>query len=164
MEKVANEAYVSVEYTGTLENGEVFDSSSGRPPLEVKMGAGQVIKGFEEALMGMTINEKKKITIEPEDAYGQRDDSLLHDFPRSNVPPEVDPKKGQIVGLQTPDGQQVPAQVISVDEEKVILDLNHPLAGQALTFDIEVVGISETPTQQSGCAGCSEGGCEPGCC
>ncbi len=167
MEKVESNMYVSVEYTGTLQNGEVFDSSAGRQPLEVKMGAGQLIKGFENALMGMVLHEKKTFTIEPEDAYGERNESLMHSFPTANVPPGVNPQVGQTIGLQTQDGRQVPAQVVSVDDEKVVLDLNHPLAGQALTFDIEVVGISDTPTQvQAGSGGgCSSGGdCSSECC
>ena len=90
----------------------------------------------------------------------------MHHFPKANVPPGVEPQVGQMIGLKTEDGRQVPAQVVSVDNEKVVLDMNHPLAGQSLTFDIEVVGISDTPTQvQAGCSGCdcsSAGSCDDG--
>jgi len=162
MEKVENNMYVSVHYKGTLNNGEVFDSSEGRMPLEILMGGGQMIKGFENSLMGMALNEKKTFTLAPEDAYGLREENLLHNFPLSKVPPGVIPEVGQVIGLQMPDGRQVPAQIIRIDNENVVLDLNHPLAGQALTFDIEVVGISTTPTQnQGGCGGecgCSSAG------
>jgi FKBP-type peptidyl-prolyl cis-trans isomerases 2 len=174
MEKVENNMYVSVHYKGTLNNGEVFDSSEGRMPLEVLMGSGQLIKGFENSLMGMALKEKKTFTLAPEDAYGLREEKLLHNFPLSEVPPGANPEVGQLIGLQTPDGRQVPAHIIKIDNENIVLDLNHPLAGQALTFDIKVVGISNTPTQDQGGCGCGctssgncddEGGCgEGGCC
>ena len=99
MEKVENGMFVSVDYRGALQSGEVFDTSSGRQPLEVQIGAGNVIKGFEEALLGMSLNEKKSFTIEPEDAYGQRDESLKRVFARAEVPPEIDLQVGQIVGI-----------------------------------------------------------------
>lgn len=156
MEKVENGQFVRVHYKGTLQNGEVFDTSEGRHPLEVQMGAGQIISGFEEALMGMSLNEKKVFTLEPEDAYGKRDESLTHSFPRSDVPAEINPEVGQTVALSSSEGQQVPATITAVDDEKVVVDLNHPLAGETLTFDIEVVGISATATQDP--AGCG-GGC-----
>jgi peptidylprolyl isomerase len=175
MEKVENNMFVSVHYKGTLPNGEVFDSSEGRMPLEVQMGAGRLIKGFEDSLIGMSLKEKKTFTLAPEEAYGPRDENMMHNFPLSEVPPGVVPEIGQIIGLQTQDGRQVPAKVAQIDNENVTLDLNHPLAGQTLTFDIEVVGISNTPTQaQEGCGcgcdcsssdGCDDGGnCGEGCC
>ena len=159
MEKVAKDMFVSVEYTGTLENGDVFDTSQGRQPLEIQMGAGQLIKGFEDALDGMALKEKKTFTLEPEDAYGQRDDSLTRDFPRADVPPEMDPQVGQTVGLHDGQGQQIPATIVDVTDENVTVDLNHPMAGKALTFDIEVVNISETPTQAPENCG-SDCGCD----
>jgi|LQYC01.1.fsa_nt_gi peptidylprolyl isomerase len=172
MEKVENNMYVSVHYKGTLNNGEVFDSSEGRMPLEILMGSGQLIKGFENSLMGMALKEKKTFTLAPEDAYGLREEKLLHNFPLSEVPPGANPEVGQLISLQMPAGRQVPAQIIKIDNENIVLDLNHPLAGQALTFDIEVVGISNTPTQDQGGCGCTSsdncnvgGGCgEGGCC
>ena len=164
MEKVENGLFVSVDYTGTLENGEVFDSSQGSRPLEVKMGSGQILKGFENALEGMALNEKKVFSLSPEDAFGKRNEELTHTFNRTELPPASDPKVGEILSLSTQDGQQFPARIAQVDDEKIVVDLNHPLAGQTLTFDIEVVGISDTPTQApmgcgSGCD-CSSGGCE----
>ncbi|NOY68036.1 MAG: peptidylprolyl isomerase [Deltaproteobacteria bacterium] len=163
MEKVENNAFVSVDYKGTLTNGEVFDSSEGRQPLEVQIGAGHVIKGFENALLGMAVNEKKTFSLEPEAAYGERDESYMHTFPRADIPPEMDPKVGETIGLHTPDGQQVPARITHSDDEKVIVDLNHPLAGETLTFEIEVKGVSKTPTQEpTSCgSGCD---CSSGCC
>lgn len=154
MNKVENGLYVQVEYEGTLENGDVFDSSKGRQPLEFQMGAGQMIKGFETAVLGMKINEKKSIALEPEDAYGHRDEELTRVFDRSEIPPGMNPEVGQTIALTTPDGQQIPARISNLDDQKIYLDLNHPLAGESLNFDIEVVGITQSPTQQHGCGGC----------
>lgn len=162
MQTVENGNFVSVHYNGTLENGEQFDSSEGRPPLEFKVGAGQMIKGFEAAVMGMAVNEKKTVTLAPEEAYGDRDENQTHDFPRDQVPPDMDPQVGQTIGLTTPQGQQIPARIIAVDDQKVRFDLNHPLAGKTLTFEIEVVSIGDAPSQQP--AGCGSGcDCSSGC-
>lgn len=163
MNKVEDGLFVSVEYKGTLQNGEVFDTSRGRQPLEVQMGAGQLIPGFENALMGMSLNEKKTFTLEAEEAYGQRDESLTHVFAKSDIPSQMDPQVGQTVALSTQEGRQIPAQVVKVDDQGVTVDMNHPLAGKELTFEIEVVGISATRTRQpqecgSGCD------CSSGCC
>ena len=155
MEKVETGQFVRVHYKGTLQNGEIFDTSEGRHPLEVQIGEGQIISGFENALMGMSLNEKKVFTLDPEDAYGQKDESLTHSFPRADVPAEINPEVGQTVALCSSEGQQVPALITEMDDEKVVVDLNHPLAGQTLTFDIEVVGISATATQEP--AGCGSG-------
>ncbi len=167
MEQVENGAFVSVEYTGTLGNGEVFDTSRNRQPLEVHMGAGRMIPGFEQALMGMALNEKKTFTLEAEQAYGVRDENLMRKFPRNSAPSGMVPQVGQLVALQTPDGQQIPAKIVQVDDSNITMDLNHPLAGEALTFEVEVVGINATATQAS--AGCSCGcdcgcDCSSGCC
>ena len=163
MKTVENNLFVSLDYRGTLSNGEVFDTSYGRHPLEIQMGAGQLIRGFENALHGMAVNEKKTFTLEPEEAYGHRDESLTQKFPMADVPPEMDPQVGQTVGLSTEDGQEIPAVIVSVDEKHVTVDLNHPMAGKTLTFEIEIKGISNTPTQHSGGCGsgcdCSSGGC-----
>ncbi|MBL0715928.1 MAG: peptidylprolyl isomerase [Desulfosarcina sp.] len=165
MPKVENDLFISVNYKGTLDNGEVFDTSADRPPLEIQMGAGQLIRGFEDALVDMALNEKKTFRLTPEEAYGPRDDEQMHRFARSDVPPEMDPQVGQTIALTAPDGQQVPARIARVDDEQVTVDLNHPLAGQALTFEIEVVGISPTPTQpQTGCGGdCDCSSSKSGC-
>lgn len=169
MEKVTEGLFVSVDYTGTLENGEVFDSSKGRQPLEIQMGAGQLIKGFESALEGMSLNESKIFTLDPEDAYGHRDEGNEYTFKRSELPPQMNPREGQTIGLTSPDGRQFPGYITKVDDDQVTVDLNHPMAGKKLTFDIKVVGISKTATQAAGC-GCDcgskehEDGCKSGKC
>jgi peptidylprolyl isomerase len=155
LEKVENGAYISVQYTGTLGNGDVFDSSQGRQPLEIHMGAGQMIKGFEAQLLGMALNEKKVFTLNPENAYGPRNADMMQSVPRSEVPPDLDVQVGTIVGLVNQEGRRIPALIVEMDDKQLTLDLNHPLAGESLTFDIEVVGISSTPTQKY--ASCSSG-------
>lgn len=156
MEKVETGLYVSVDYKGTLQNGEVFDTSQGSQPLEVKMGVGQLIEGFERELLGMSLNEKKTFTLNPDDAYGQRDESLTREFARADLPPEMEPRIGMMIALRSPDGRQMPAKITHLDDEKLSVDLNHPLAGESLTFEIEVVGINDAPTQ-------SHTGCGSGC-
>ncbi|MFZ5573361.1 MAG: FKBP-type peptidyl-prolyl cis-trans isomerase [Thermodesulfobacteriota bacterium] len=158
MQKVEKGLFVSVDYTGTLQNGDIFDSSRGRHPLEVEIGAGHLIKGFEAALMGMSLNEKKRFTLAPEEAYGHKNEEYLHTFDRSEIPPEITPEVGETVALTSPDGHEIPARIAQVDDQRVIVDLNHPLAGESLTFDIQIVGISDTPTQEN--HGC---GCDCGC-
>jgi peptidylprolyl isomerase len=160
MSKVENGKFVTVNYKGTLNNGEVFDTSEGAQPMEVMVGGGQVIQGFEQALMGMALNETKAFTLEPDQAYGHRDEEQLHTFSRQEVPEEMNPQVGDVIGLQTPDGQQIPAKIAEADDEKVVVDLNHPLAGETLNFEIEVTGINDEPTQQA--AGCGSG-CSSGC-
>ena len=163
MDKVENGLFVSIHYTGTLDNGEVFDTSHGRQPLEVEMGAGDVLEQFQTALMGMALKDKKKFTLSAEDAYGERREDLSHTFARSELPADADPKVGDVLSLTSSDGHQFPARIAEADDEKVVVDLNHPLAGHNLTFEVEVVGISETRTQEplapgSGCH-CGSGDC-----
>jgi peptidylprolyl isomerase len=122
------------------------------------MGAGQLIKGFEGALEGMALNEKKTFILDPEDAYGHRKKGCVHSFDKSEIPAEMNPEVGQTVALSTAEGRQIPAHITAIDDKKITVDLNHPLAGQSLTFEIEVVGISETATQQHG--GCDHCSCE----
>jgi len=164
MQKVESGKFVSVAYKGTLDNGEVFDTTEGRNPIELQVGAGQIIQGFENELLGMALNEKKEFTLPPENAYGARDENNIHTFSREEVPAEMNPQEGEIIGLQTPDGQQIPARVAQFDEEKLVVDLNHPLADKALTFEVEVVGINDEPTQvDENCGSCGTG-CSSGCC
>ena len=132
---------VTVHYKGTLEDGSVFDSSEGNDPLEFTIGAHEVINGFEDAVIGMSAGEKKTQAIAPEDAYGEREDALVFHVPRSSMQPGLDVSPGDFVRVTLPDGQTAPMQVVEVDNEAVILDANHPLAGKTLTFELELVGI-----------------------
>ena len=162
MQKVENGLFVQVAYTGTLEDGQVFDTSEGRTPLEVPIGAGQMIPGFEAALMDMELGEKKTFTLTPDEAYGEHMAERIMEFPADQIPADMNPQVGQTIGVSTSEGQQMPALITQIDDEKVTLDLNHPLAGKSLTFAIEVVGISkESATQEA--PSCSSGGCSSCC-
>lgn len=141
MSSVENGMTIKVHYTGSLDNGEVFDSSKDREPLEVTLGQGQLIKGFENALLGMSLNEQKTVTIPPEEAYGFRDKNAKKAFPKEQLPPDMDVEVGQTVALMSSQGQQIPATVVEVDENGITVDLNHPLAGENLTFELEVVDM-----------------------
>lgn len=133
---------VKVHYTGKLEDGTVFDSSQGRDPLAFTLGEGRLIPGFEVGTEGMTVGDKKTITIPPDEAYGQHRDDLTLEVNRSNFPKDLDPKVGQQFEMQQPGGQSVNVTVTQVEGEKVTVDANHPLAGKTLIFDIELVEVS----------------------
>jgi peptidylprolyl isomerase len=149
--------FVKVHYTGKLEDNQVFDTSQNCHPLEVKIGNQQLIKGFEEALIGMKINEKKSFSLSPEEAYGERDESLEKTFERRDLPPNLEAEIGQVFALRDEANKQVRATVKHVDSEKIIMDLNHPLAGKALTFEVEVLEINDEPSAAP--PSCGSGGC-----
>jgi peptidylprolyl isomerase len=132
---------VKIHYTGKLDDGTQFDSSAGRDPLEFELGGGQVIPGFDNAVDGMSVGESKSVRIEPDQAYGERHEQLVQEVPRSALPDDLEPQVGMGLQSQSPDGQVMMLMVTSVDEDSVTLDANHPLAGQALNFDIELVEI-----------------------
>ena len=138
---VSNGDTVKVEYTGKLSDGSVFDSSEGGDPLEFTMGEGQLIPGFESAVEGMEVDEEKTVTISADDAYGQKNDDFIQDFPKESLPDEIPAEKGQQLQLQTQDGQAIPGLITNVSDDKITVDMNHPLAGKDLTFDIKVVEI-----------------------
>jgi len=133
---------VTIHYTGTLEDGTIFDSSEGRDPLSFTVGNGQVIPGFEEAVIGMTKDEKKNVTIPVEKAYGPRNEEMVIEVPRNQMPPDINPEVGQKLQMQGPDNQIVVVEITGVTDELVTLDANPPLAGKDLIFDIELVTIS----------------------
>lgn len=133
---------VSVHYTGRLVTGEQFDSSAGREPLAFTVGAGQMIKGFDAAIPGMAVGDKKTITIAAADAYGEKDPTAIIEFPAENVPADMKLEAGMPLTLSNQYGQPVPVVVIEVKEDVIVLDANHHLAGQDLVFDIELVTIN----------------------
>lgn len=156
MRKVEKGNYVKVHYTGKIEgDGEVFDSSQGCQPLEIQIGSGQVIPGFENALLGMEQREQKTFVLNPAEAYGDRDENLKHTFSRSQLPPDLHPQQGQVLVLQHPQQGQIPATVTEVTEKDIVLDLNHPLAGKTLNFSIEVVEINDQPSPSACSCGCT---------
>lgn len=140
MEKAKTGDNVQVHYTGTLDDGSVFDSSRAREPLEFTVGSGQVIAGFDSAISGMAPGEAKTVTIPADDAYGARRDDLLFTVPREQLPDSIEPEVGQQLQMSQ-NGQVAVVTVAEVTSDVVTLDANHPLAGRDLTFDLEVVEI-----------------------
>jgi peptidylprolyl isomerase len=141
MTQAKNGDTVKIHYTGRLEDGSEFDSSSGKEPLQFSIGSGQVIPGFDEAVTGMKVGEKKTAEIPCDKAYGDRDPSMVMMVDRKHVPPEINPEVGQRMEMGGPNGELVIVNVIDVNDENVTLDANPPLAGEDLTFDIELVEI-----------------------
>jgi peptidylprolyl isomerase len=141
MVQVKDGDIVKVHYTGKLTNGEQFDSSTGREPLEFTVGAGQMIKGFDAAMPGMKVGEKKTINILPEDAYGVKDEQAIIEFPKENIPKEMKPEVGMQLQLRNENGQPFPVTIAEIKDDIIVLDANHSLAGKELVFDIELVEI-----------------------
>lgn len=141
MPKVKNGDTVKVHYTGKLEDGSIFDTSESRDPLEITLGEGKLIPGFENAVVGLEVGDKTTANIESTEAYGERRDDLEVTVEREQLPEDIEPEVGMQLQLNQPDGQPVPVQITKVEEENIIIDANHPLAGKDLTFDIELVDI-----------------------
>jgi FKBP-type peptidyl-prolyl cis-trans isomerase 2 len=130
---------VRVHYTGKLEDGQVFDSSRDGEPLEFTVGAGEVIPGFDEAVRGMSVGEMKTVEIEPENAYGPRRESLVATIERARAQFPVEPQVGMRLALPLQDGNQLEVVVTEITDEQVTIDGNHPLAGEKLIFDVELI-------------------------
>lgn len=141
MTKVKANDTVRVHYTGKLQNGQVFDSSVEREPLEVQLGQGSLIPGFENGLVDMEVNEKKTVTIPKEEAYGEVRDELFHSVKKEELPENIAPEVGMGLVAKNPDGSEYQLRVAKVEDDHVILDGNHPLAGHDLVFDLELVEI-----------------------
>ncbi len=134
---------VLVHYKGTLPDGQLFDSSEGREPLSFELGSGMVIKGFDDGVTGMEVGDKKTVHIPNEDAYGPINEEMIIDFPRNQIPDEVPLVVGETLNMhQEGNGQVMQVVIREVTDEHVILDANHPLAGQDLIFELELVGIA----------------------
>lgn len=133
---------VKVHYTGSLEDGQVFDSSRDREAFEFTLGEDAVITGFQDAIEGQKVGDKVEVEIEPEDGYGPRSDDQIFTVPRTQIPEDIDLEPGKYLQAQTPDGP-VNVKVLEAGEEEVKLDGNHPLAGENLHFEIEILDISK---------------------
>ncbi len=131
---------VRVHYKGSLSDGTVFDTSRNRDPLEVTLGSGQLIPGFENAVLGMETGEERRVTIPAEDAYGPRRDELILEVPRGRFPPDIEPEVGKQLRM-TQEGHDFVVVVQDVKEDSVTLDANHPLAGKELIFELELVEV-----------------------
>lgn len=133
---------VRIHYTGTLTDGSVFDSSSGREPLEFAVGSGQIIPGLDTAIPGMEVGENKTVTVPADQAYGPVDPANRQAVPRADIPDDIPLDLGAQLQMSSPDGQHVmPVTVVEVSDDEVVLDANHPLAGKDLIFAIEIVSI-----------------------
>jgi len=132
---------VQVHYQGTLKDGTEFDSSSGRDPLKFTIGSGQVIPGFDQAAVGMSVGDKKEVEIPCDDAYGPHDPQQVQQVGRDQIPEHIDVAPGARLQASTPDGRQMVLTVVEANDDTVTLDANHPLAGQDLKFEIKLVAI-----------------------
>ena len=143
MKTVKKGDVVKVEYVGTLEDGTVFDSSDRHEaPLEFNVGAGQLIKGFEDAVIGRKVGEEKEIKLEPKDAYGEHNPELVREMPKDCFPEDQEIQPGMLFMMSLPDGRQVPVRISEVSEDAVKIDLNSPLAGKKLIFKIKIIHIA----------------------
>ncbi|MDF4222177.1 peptidylprolyl isomerase [Maribacter sp. M208] len=141
MSKVKADSQVKVHYTGKLSNGQTFDSSIGREPLDVKLGQGSLIPGFEKGLLDMEVNEKKTIVIAKEDAYGEKQKELFQTVQKSDLPADMEPKVDMALMATNADGSERQLRVAEVNENDIVVDANHPLAGEDLTFELELVEV-----------------------
>ena len=132
---------VKVHYTGKLTNGQIFDSSLEREPLEVTIGKGMLIPGFENALVDMKVNEKKTVEVVKEEAYGDIQKELFHEVKNEQLPPDVKPEIGMGLASKSEDGSEHQFRVVDIKDDHIIIDGNHPLAGQNLIFELELVEI-----------------------
>jgi FKBP-type peptidyl-prolyl cis-trans isomerase SlyD len=131
---------VSIEYTLTDDAGAVLDTNVGKEPLTFIEGAGQIVKGLERELNGMKVGDQKKVQVKPEDGYGLPDKNAYHEIPREKIPPEGQ-KPGTMLMTKSPDGRTIPMRVHEVKDKTVVVDLNHPLAGKTLNFDVKIKDI-----------------------
>lgn len=168
MTQIAKGDLVQMHYTGKLEDGEVFDSSSGRDPLEFTAGGFELIPGMSNGVFGMKVGDKRTLTIAPADGYGDHNPDMIHKLPRANAPETT--KVGDTFMVQGP-GMRIPVVVTEVTTQHVTIDANHPLAGKTLIFDVEIVKIDVgagdlNPSHGCGCgdSGCGDGGCGSGGC
>lgn len=141
MQEVKKGDTIKVHYHGTLTDGTIFDSSNGREPLEFEVGAGMMIEGFDQGVLGMVLGVKKQISIPAEQAYGDKREDMIMEFPIDRFPADMVPEVGMQLNMSNNEGDQFPVQIVEVADEYVLLDGNHPLAGKDLIFDIEVVDI-----------------------
>jgi FKBP-type peptidyl-prolyl cis-trans isomerase SlpA len=144
MNQVKENNTVKVNYTGKLSDGQVFDTSEGKEPIEFTLGQGQLIPGFEKGLIDMELNEKKTITVAKDEAYGDVNKDLIQEVKKTELPQDMTPEVGMGLVSKSPDGQEMNLMVVEVKEETIVIDGNHPLAGKDLVFDLEVLEIKET--------------------
>lgn len=141
MQQVKSGDKVKVHYHGKLTTGETFDSSEGRQPLEFEVGSGMVIKGFDAGVTGMTVGEKRTINIPAEEAYGPLNPDMFIEYPKAQFPADMKLELGMPLVMSNAAGQQFEVKICEIKDEVIVLDANHPLAGEELIFDLELVEI-----------------------
>lgn len=162
-EQVKKGDVVSLDYTGSLQDGTEFDSSKGRSPLQFEVGAGEVIPGFDKAVEGMKMDEEKTFTIPCAEAYGPIQAELMQEVPKDKMPNGIELKEGMQLMMNGPQGERAIITIAKVSEKMVTVDMNHPLAGKDLTFKVKVVGIN-LPREDACCGECKDGECSSGDC
>jgi FKBP-type peptidyl-prolyl cis-trans isomerase 2 len=155
--------FVTVHYTGKLSDGEIFDSTEGRDPFEFEIGCGFVIPAFEDTIAKMKINDETDLFVKASDAYGDYRDDLIQRVPIAEVSQYLTPEKGTLIQVMLSEGQHAPALIKDVTDSEVVLDFNHPLAGQDLSFKLKLMGITDEPTQESECDDEDCESCGSGC-
>ena len=138
--KIEQNTIVSVHYTGTFTDGEVFDSSEGRGPLTFLVGHGQMIPGFEQEMLGAEVGEKREFTLTPDRAYGDRDEGAIQQVPREQFPEEMEIEEGMVLGAQSHQGP-IQFTIVSIEGGSVTVDFNHQMAGKTLKFSVEVIRV-----------------------
>ena len=166
MEKkmISEGKYVVIDYKGAFENGDVFDTSVGAQPLEFQSGLGMMIPGIEKAVIDMNIGEEKNVVILPIDGYGDYDKTLMHEFPIEEIRESFEPEIGMRVMVEMGNGRSVPAEISSISENKVIFDMNHPLAGKTLHFWVKLLEVNDEAKYSSHGCGCSDSSCSDSSC
>jgi peptidylprolyl isomerase len=147
MQQVKSGDTVKVHYSGRLTDGTTFDSSAGREPLQFEVGSGMVIAGFDNGVLGMAVGDKKTIQIPVAEAYGPKNPEMVIEFPVSEFPEDMELEIGQRLNMTNGAGQIIPVVITEIGQETVMLDANHPLAGEDLVFDIELVEIGAPPSR-----------------
>ncbi len=146
--QVQKDMVVAFHYTLTLNSGQVVDSSADGEPLSFLVGHGQIIPGLEEQLLGLKVGDKKTVNVAPGDGYGERDEELVQVVDRAEIPEKIDLYEGLVLRANSPDGDNIEFTVKSFDEKEVVFDLNHPLAGEALNFDTEIMSIRNATKEE----------------
>lgn len=147
METVNENSVVTIEYTGKLEDGRVFDTTEGKKPFKVALGKGLIIKGLEKALVGKKEGDEFDVALKSDEAYGPKREGLTQELPKNSLPEKIPREKGVVMQLSYPDGKNVLATIVDVKDDKVKVDLNHPLAGKDLNFHIKVLKVEEQQNQ-----------------
>jgi peptidylprolyl isomerase len=156
--------YVQIQYTGTYDNGEIFDTNVGFEPLEFLVGSAAIINGLDKGVLGMKENEIKDITVMPEEGYGEHSEEFVITVPKQDMNADFEPEIGMMLSIQMENENVVPARIAEIRGSDVILDLNHPLAGKTLHFNIKVIAINNEPQLNQGCSSCNGGSCGAGDC